>query len=75
MNPSTIDLLPIENKRVFIRVDFNVPLTAEGEISDDTRILEALPTMRHARQKGSQGHTRVTFRSPQRQSRPVARGR
>ena len=42
MNPSTIDLLPIEDKRVFIRVDFNVPLTAKGGVSDDTRIREAL---------------------------------
>jgi phosphoglycerate kinase len=53
MSPSTIDLLPIENKRVFIRVDFNVPLTAKGEVSDDTRIREALPTIRYARQKGA----------------------
>ena len=53
MNPSSIELLPIENKRVFIRVDFNVPLTAKGEVSDDTRIREALPTIRYARQKGA----------------------
>jgi phosphoglycerate kinase len=53
MNPSTIDLLPIEDKRVFVRVDFNVPLTAKGKISDDTRIQEALPTIRYAREKGA----------------------
>ena len=53
MNPSTIDLLPISDKRVFIRVDFNVPLTAKGEVSDDTRIREALPTIRYACQKGA----------------------
>ena len=53
MNPSSIELLPIENKRVFIRVDFNVPLTAKREVSDDTRIREALPTIRYARQKGA----------------------
>ena len=53
MNPSTIDLLPIVDKRVFIRMDFNVPLTAKGKISDDTRIREALPTIRYAREKGA----------------------
>ena len=53
MNPSTIDLLPIADKRVFIRVDFNVPLTVNSEISDDTRIREALPTIRYAYQKGA----------------------
>ena len=53
MNPSTIDLLPVDDKRVFIRVDFNVPLTAKGEISDDTRIREALPTIWYARDKGA----------------------
>ena len=53
MNSSTIDLLPILDKRVFIRVDFNVPLTAKGEVSDDTRIREALPTIRYACQKGA----------------------
>ena len=53
MNPSTIDLLPVDDKRVFIRVDFNVPLTDKGEISDDTRIREALPTIWYARDKGA----------------------
>ena len=53
MNPSTIDLLPIDGKRVFIRVDFNVPLTDNGKVSDDTRIREALPTIRYASQKGA----------------------
>jgi phosphoglycerate kinase len=51
MNPSSIELLPISDKRAFIRVDFNVPLTVNGEIGDDTRIREALPTIRYAQQK------------------------
>jgi phosphoglycerate kinase len=44
--------LPIENKRLFLRVDFNVPL--EGStITDDSRIREALPTIKHALGRGA----------------------
>lgn len=72
MNPSTIDLLPIiEDKRVFIRVDFNVPLTDKGEISDDTRIREALPTIRFARQKGSKVILASHFGRPKGKADPL----
>src|SRR4051812_36249582 len=48
--------LPIENTRLFIRVDFNVPLEDEGgamKITDDARIVEALPTIKHAMERGA----------------------
>jgi phosphoglycerate kinase len=43
--------LELKNKRVFIRVDFNVPMS-NGEVDDDTRIRETLPTLRLAMEKG-----------------------
>ena len=53
MQLTTIDQLPLTQKRVLMRVDFNVPLTSEQTVSDATRIREALPTIRHALARGA----------------------
>ena len=49
---TSIKDMPIEGKRLFIRVDFNVPLE-DGKITDDSRIREALPTIKHALERGA----------------------
>jgi len=52
MNKLSIRDLQLSGKRVFVRVDFNVPLE-NGKVADDTRIRETLPTLKLARERGA----------------------
>ncbi len=47
MNKRNIESIAVEGKRVLVRCDFNVPLDADKNITDETRILGALPTVRY----------------------------
>lgn len=49
----TIEQLDVRGKRVLLRVDFNVPLDENGSITDDTRIIKELPTIKYLLSRGA----------------------
>jgi phosphoglycerate kinase len=73
----TLEDLDVDGKRVLVRVDFNVPLDEDGNITDDARIRAALPTLSELRDKRARlllaAHLgRPKDREPELSLRPVA---
>lgn len=53
MNKKTVRDIDVKGKRVLVRADFNVPQDKSGQITDDRRIREALPTIKYLLEKGA----------------------
>lgn len=53
MNKMSIDDLQVKGKRVLVRVDFNVPVDDNGQITDDRRIKAAVPTIKSLADRGA----------------------
>ncbi len=53
MNKKTVKDVDVRDKRVLVRCDFNVPQDAEGKITDDNRIVGALPTIKYLLDHGA----------------------
>ncbi|MBP2667378.1 MAG: Phosphoglycerate kinase, partial [Firmicutes bacterium] len=53
MNKKTVRDIDFKGKRVFVRVDYNVPMDKAGKITDDTRMRATLPTLNYLLDQGT----------------------
>lgn len=61
--------IDFQNKKALVRVDFNVPVNSEKQVTDDTRIRRALPTLKHILEQGGALILMAHFGRPQKQRR------
>lgn len=64
-----LEAADVAGKRVFVRVDFNVPM-ANGQVSDDTRLRAAMPTIAFLRDRGAKTILAAHFGRPKGERRP-----
>ena len=57
----TLDDIHLTGKRVFLRVDFNVPLDKQRQVKDDMRIRAILPSIRKISGSGRQGYPGIAL--------------
>ncbi|MCP4633890.1 MAG: phosphoglycerate kinase [candidate division Zixibacteria bacterium] len=69
-NKLTIDDIELKGKRALIRVDFNVPLNADGEVADDTRLRATLPTVKKVLDSGGKAVLMSHLGRPKGQKKP-----
>ena len=65
----TMETFNFAGKKAFVRVDFNVPLDENFNITDDTRIRAAIPTLEKNPERWWQCDHRITFRQTKRPDR------